>query len=311
MKSNDNIAQLEAFLASVMVELQRSDLADCLAVWEAGSDEWEEGAMILFREELLKPLSQAVDSIRRYKQIEDYIELIPLIKEQKMVKRSEVFETLQRLREQNEEMVKRTLFAIYQEGDVWDLIDNALNTNNFIKFEGLVGCDQRATDLKKIVCHYKAVTESINPSIDATTLEEMKSIAKELLSICSKMMLTAKEEAVIKSICKNPHIENTLSFEGLRYYYRIREKRATIISEIEEPKEEPQQPTPSTTSEYYTRKEVIELFEICPQTLSNWNRRGIIKPLKMGERRVYYRRSDIDEYIKKRNKPIQPHLLYK
>ncbi len=93
MKSNDNIAQLEAFLASVMVELQRSDLADCLAVWEAGSDEWEEGAMILFREELLKPLSQAVDSIRRYKQIEDYIELIPFIKEQEMVKRSEVFET--------------------------------------------------------------------------------------------------------------------------------------------------------------------------------------------------------------------------
>lgn len=49
---------------------------------------------------------------------------------------------------------------------------------------------------------------------------------------------------------------------------------------------------PETEKELYSRKEVSELLNISYSTLFNWNRDGILRSRKIGNR-VYYLKSDV------------------
>ncbi|MFI3331876.1 MAG: helix-turn-helix domain-containing protein [Rikenellaceae bacterium] len=288
--------KIEKFLESKLATRKDNDLAECLKAWEVGSPEWEEGAMMLFVEELLYPLSQVVEYLRRGKRIGEYIELIPLIKEVEMVRREEMFNYLRELKTTDAEGVERVLYSIYGDEGSWDLIDCSLTRDDRKAFEELMGSGEKAANLKKIVCHYRSIMESRTPLYrggespclveyeepSAKSLEELKVAAKKILSLCAKLMLPAKEESYIKQICKNPIIEQTLSFEALRYYYRVRDKKAATITEKTEVEATPIEPQPSP--EYYTKEEVMKLFDVSNTTLYNWNIDGTLQHHKIGRK---------------------------
>lgn len=49
---------------------------------------------------------------------------------------------------------------------------------------------------------------------------------------------------------------------------------------------------PEKEKELYTRKEVMELFDVTYSTLFNWNKKKILTPRKIGHR-VYYDRKEV------------------
>lgn len=53
-----------------------------------------------------------------------------------------------------------------------------------------------------------------------------------------------------------------------------------------------QTPNPET-KEILCRKEVLDLFQISPQTLRNWQRKKLLNGIKIS-RRVYFSRKEID-----------------
>ncbi|TXB66859.1 helix-turn-helix domain-containing protein [Vicingus serpentipes] len=53
---------------------------------------------------------------------------------------------------------------------------------------------------------------------------------------------------------------------------------------------------PKQPNEYYTRKEVADLFKVDISTIHNWCKSGRLKPLGIGNR-VYFLRSDIDKCL--------------
>ncbi len=308
--------KIDTFVKEVLASREKSDLAECLKAWEAGSPEWEEGAMILFKELLLYPLSQVVEYLRRGRQIDFYIDHIALIKAPEMVKKEEVFHSLRTFQAGNEGAVQRVLCRIYKEDEVWDTLDSAIKGNNLRLFEEKVGGDDRLLELKKITCHYSSIVEgavplyrtddelylvesegSCNDTPNTSSLEDMKQVAKDILSICAKLMLSAKEESFIKQIYNNPLIKNELSIDVSRYYYRIREKKATISKKVEErPAEEPKVPL----KEYYTKKEVMELLGVSNTTLYNW-REDKLPCYEIGHK-IYYHQSDIEKAMKRKKK---------
>lgn len=50
---------------------------------------------------------------------------------------------------------------------------------------------------------------------------------------------------------------------------------------------------PITPAEYLTRKEIADILKISLVTLSDWNRKKILKPYRLGKL-IRYKRSDID-----------------
>ena len=49
------------------------------------------------------------------------------------------------------------------------------------------------------------------------------------------------------------------------------------------------------------KKEVLEMFGVCPTTLWNWERSGYLVPVKM-KRKILYRRADVDRLIIERGR---------
>ncbi len=242
-----NYGEIDVFLDSILAEQGEYGPVKCLKVWDIGSPKWKKGAMILFGELLLYPLSQVAEYLRRDRQIDYYIDHIALLQSPEMVKKEEVFHALRAFRTNNEVAVQRVLCRIYKDNEVWDTLDSAIKGNNLRLFEEQVGGDDRLQDLKKITCHYTSIVEgavplyctdgelylveyegSCNDTPNASSLEDMKQIAKEILSICAKLMLSAKEESYIRQICNNTIIKDTLSFDGWEYYSEVIGQEMTI-----------------------------------------------------------------------------------
>ena len=53
---------------------------------------------------------------------------------------------------------------------------------------------------------------------------------------------------------------------------------------------------PKKQPEYLTRKEVAEILKVSLVTLSDWNKKGIIKPYRLGNL-IRYKRSEIEESL--------------
>ena len=53
---------------------------------------------------------------------------------------------------------------------------------------------------------------------------------------------------------------------------------------------------PTKQPEYLTRKEVAEILKVSLVTLSDWNKKGIIKPYRLGNL-IRYKRSEIEESL--------------
>ncbi|MFR9585637.1 MAG: helix-turn-helix domain-containing protein [Rikenellaceae bacterium] len=47
---------------------------------------------------------------------------------------------------------------------------------------------------------------------------------------------------------------------------------------------------------FYTKKEVLEICNVCDTTLWHWNKRGYLKTIKVGSK-VRYRKSDVDKVL--------------
>ncbi len=56
-------------------------------------------------------------------------------------------------------------------------------------------------------------------------------------------------------------------------------------------------PLPQPTDPLYTMAEVCDMLDATRKTLREWEKRGLIQPVRIA-RRVYYRRSDIDRALK-------------
>ncbi len=300
------------------VDRETDDQLTYLRLSKGDAELWGSIARSLFESELLSPLSHVTEYIRSYKLLEDYLPLIHLIKEPEMVKREYLFTTLREIQAENAEGVKQVLYKIYGDDDTWDALDSALALNNLREFEKHIGSDERAVNLKKIVCHFQSIkdrevvvysrfdhpmlieTKEYNSVPDSTTLEDMKLLAKDLLLTCSMMMLSTKEEQNIKRICNNKFLTNELSFEGMRYYVRIRNKKATTINNdanVEPVEEVKPQPKIESTSDPYTRKDMMKKFKISSGTLENWSIAGDLNKIKIGGR-VYFDRTEVDELVK-------------
>lgn len=55
---------------------------------------------------------------------------------------------------------------------------------------------------------------------------------------------------------------------------------------------------PKEPTQYLTRSEVCELLQIDLSTLHRWRKEGTLTAYQMGNR-IYFKRSEIDEYINK------------
>ncbi|MCB0401693.1 MAG: helix-turn-helix domain-containing protein [Flavobacteriales bacterium] len=53
---------------------------------------------------------------------------------------------------------------------------------------------------------------------------------------------------------------------------------------------------PKQPNEYYTRKELSELFKVDISTIHNWSKSGKLKPKGIGNR-VYFLKSDIEQCL--------------
>ena len=54
----------------------------------------------------------------------------------------------------------------------------------------------------------------------------------------------------------------------------------------------------NSTPEFYSVKEVINVYGVTRQTLANWRKKGILVPYKIG-RKVLYRTEDVYNNLKK------------
>lgn len=48
--------------------------------------------------------------------------------------------------------------------------------------------------------------------------------------------------------------------------------------------------------EYFTRKEVAKMFKISLPTISDWNKKGILNPLRIGNL-IRYKKSDLEDAL--------------
>ena len=52
--------------------------------------------------------------------------------------------------------------------------------------------------------------------------------------------------------------------------------------------------------EILTRKEIMKLFGISLSTVIRWEKRGILKPIKVTPRKIVYKRDDIENLLRER-----------
>lgn len=56
-------------------------------------------------------------------------------------------------------------------------------------------------------------------------------------------------------------------------------------------------------NDLYTVRELQLLFRISRRTVANWQKKGILKPVQFGGLKLLFRRSDIEELIRKGGQP--------
>lgn len=54
---------------------------------------------------------------------------------------------------------------------------------------------------------------------------------------------------------------------------------------------------PQKLPEYLTRKEVAKILKVSLVTLSDWNKKGVLKPYRLGNL-IRYKRAEIDQALK-------------
>lgn len=86
----------------------------------------------------------------------------------------------------------------------------------------------------------------------------------------------------------------SLQFIGIEPTTFIEELKSTLIPELQKQLSKEFQPKEPT--EYLTRSEVCKLLKIDLSTLHNWRNKGILKAYGIGNR-VYFKRSEIDNYV--------------
>ncbi|SHI61074.1 DNA binding domain-containing protein, excisionase family [Mesonia phycicola] len=75
------------------------------------------------------------------------------------------------------------------------------------------------------------------------------------------------------------------------------ELKESILNDVrEELKLLAQNFQPVTPSEYVTRKEAAEILKISVITLSDWNKKGILNPYRLGNL-IRYKRAELDEAL--------------
>tara|TARA_B100001245_G_scaffold113248_1_gene82913 strand:- start:4816 stop:5001 length:186 start_codon:yes stop_codon:yes gene_type:complete len=51
-------------------------------------------------------------------------------------------------------------------------------------------------------------------------------------------------------------------------------------------------------SEYLTLKQVSELLKVHPNTLRNWDKNGMLKPIRIGERKIRrYKKEEVKKFL--------------
>ena len=51
-------------------------------------------------------------------------------------------------------------------------------------------------------------------------------------------------------------------------------------------------------SEYLTLKRVSELLKVHPNTLRNWDKNGMLKPIRIGERKIRrYKKEEVKKFL--------------
>lgn len=54
---------------------------------------------------------------------------------------------------------------------------------------------------------------------------------------------------------------------------------------------------PKEPTEFLTRKDVSELLKVNISTVHNWTVKGVLKSYQIGEKRVYYKRLEVEEAL--------------
>ena len=73
--------------------------------------------------------------------------------------------------------------------------------------------------------------------------------------------------------------------------------RENILKDVRtELKEIVQNFQPKKQPEYLTRKEVAEILKVSLVTLSDWNKKGVLKPYRLGNL-IRYKRAELDQAL--------------
>lgn len=78
--------------------------------------------------------------------------------------------------------------------------------------------------------------------------------------------------------------EDLMTF-SIQLINRTKEELASLV--LQKPMEET----------YLTKEEVKHLCGICDVTVWNWQRRGYLNPVRIGGRKILYKKSDIDKIL--------------
>ena len=97
-------------------------------------------------------------------------------------------------------------------------------------------------------------------------------------------------------------ILNERAVTGLTLTLTIEDLKAFATDMVEKAKTQLLPPMVSASQEScIPKKEVLEMFGVCPTTLWNWERTGYLVPIKM-KRKILYRRADVDRLIIERGR---------
>lgn len=102
------------------------------------------------------------------------------------------------------------------------------------------------------------------------------------------------EENIFNLIRSNPdgiHLKVEMKAEDLMRFSEdlIRNLRTEIMEEREKASDE---------DRLLTKKEVLEMFDVCDTTLWHWGKNNLLKPIKIGSK-VMYCKSDVKNLLNK------------
>ncbi len=100
------------------------------------------------------------------------------------------------------------------------------------------------------------------------------------------------EDSIFNMIRSNPdglHLKVEMKAEDLLKFSEelIRKARTEIMEQQEKASDE---------GRLLTKKEVLEMFDVCDTTLWHWGKNNLLKPIKIGSK-VMYRLSDVKNLL--------------